>query len=460
MAELNKPISYENKIILAPMVRVCTLPMRLLALHYGADLVYTEELIDFKLLQSTRQINDVLGTIDYVDQTDGTIIFRTCSEEKNRVILQLGTCDPDRALKVAQLVQHDVAGIDINMGCPKKFSLDGGMGAALLSNEQKATNILTKLVEGVNIPITCKIRVFDNLQKTIDLVNKLVSTGISAIAVHGRTIHERPQHNNRNEMIKSISQSVSIPVIANGGSREIEKYSDIAQFKKETHCNSVMIARAAEWNCSIFRKEGLLPKDDVIKSYLKYAVDYDNSASNTKYCIQNIIRELQESPLGKIFLRAETLEEICKVWDMDEYYRVQSKKFQAKGLQNRIHFTPASISGAKTHNSSCKRKYEDDDVTLMRCVFLRGRYLSDTDLPKTRLLKWLRENGKSDIVPRYYTWYENKLFRSVVVVDDKKYSSTYWEKNKKRAEQGAALVCLCKLGVINEGHLKENGSLR
>ena len=48
---------YLNKIILAPMVRIGTLPMRLLALSYGADLVYTEELIDWKLLRSERVVN-------------------------------------------------------------------------------------------------------------------------------------------------------------------------------------------------------------------------------------------------------------------------------------------------------------------------------------------------------------------------------------------------------------------
>lgn len=99
-------------------------------------------------------------------------------------------------------------------------------------------------------------------------------------------------------------------MIASGGSKDIEKYSDIAKFKKETGCNSVMLARCAEWNCSIFSKNGLLPIDDVIKSYLKYAVDYDNSPSNTKYCVQNIIRELQETPLGKKFLSSQTLEQI------------------------------------------------------------------------------------------------------------------------------------------------------
>lgn len=48
---------FDDKIILAPMVRVGTLPMRLLALEYGADLVYTEELIDWKLLDSKRVEN-------------------------------------------------------------------------------------------------------------------------------------------------------------------------------------------------------------------------------------------------------------------------------------------------------------------------------------------------------------------------------------------------------------------
>lgn len=46
-----------RELILAPMVRVGTLPMRLLALDYGADRVYTEELIDWKILRSVRKYN-------------------------------------------------------------------------------------------------------------------------------------------------------------------------------------------------------------------------------------------------------------------------------------------------------------------------------------------------------------------------------------------------------------------
>ena len=50
-------MDYGSKVILAPMVRVSTLPVRLLALEYGADIVFTEELVDWKLLSSVRQFN-------------------------------------------------------------------------------------------------------------------------------------------------------------------------------------------------------------------------------------------------------------------------------------------------------------------------------------------------------------------------------------------------------------------
>lgn len=142
------------------------------------------------------------------------------------------------------------------MGCPKEFSIKGGMGVALLYNEEKAVDILETLVKNISIPITCKIRILPDLDDTIALVKRLEATGISAIAIHGRTKFERPQHMVKTDIIKQIAKHISIPVIANGGSKEIEKYSDILKFREACGASSVMIARAAEWNCSIFRKNG------------------------------------------------------------------------------------------------------------------------------------------------------------------------------------------------------------
>lgn len=101
--------------------------------------------------------------------------------------------------------------------------------------------------------------------------------------------------------------------VLSGGSKEISRYEDIELFRKETQASSVMIARAAEWDCSVFRKEGKLPLDTVISAYLRYAVDYDNADGNTKYCVQNMLRDQQETPLGRMFHEAQTNEQIWYV---------------------------------------------------------------------------------------------------------------------------------------------------
>ncbi len=54
----------------------------------------------------------------------------------------------------------------------------------------------------------------------------------------------------------------------------------------------------------------MLPLDDVIKELLKLSIEFDNTPSNTKYCVQMMLRELQETPRGKKFLECQTLEEI------------------------------------------------------------------------------------------------------------------------------------------------------
>ena len=75
---------FDNVVCLAPMVRAGALPLRILCLDYGADLVWSEEIIDRKLSLCRRVENGILGTIDYV-LNEKTIIFRTCSAEKGKV---------------------------------------------------------------------------------------------------------------------------------------------------------------------------------------------------------------------------------------------------------------------------------------------------------------------------------------------------------------------------------------
>lgn len=54
-----------------------------------------------------------------------------------------------------------------------------------------------------------------------------------------------------------------------------------------------MLARVAMHNPSIFRPEGLLSLDEIIKDYLGYAIAYDACPQNAKYVIQQMMGSLQ-----------------------------------------------------------------------------------------------------------------------------------------------------------------------
>lgn len=65
-----------NKLLLAPMVRIGTAPFRLLVNKYGADLIFTEEIIAKKLITCEKIYNKTLGTNDYVSTRDGFVVLR------------------------------------------------------------------------------------------------------------------------------------------------------------------------------------------------------------------------------------------------------------------------------------------------------------------------------------------------------------------------------------------------
>ncbi|KAG0720624.1 tRNA-dihydrouridine(20) synthase [NAD(P)+]-like [Chionoecetes opilio] len=414
---------YAGKVVVAPMVRVCTLPFRLLTIDYGTDLVYTEETIDYKMLRSIKRYNDVLGTVDFIDKSDGTVFFRTCEKERHKVIFQMGTNDAQRALKVGKMVEPHVAGLDINMGCPKQFSLKGGMGSALLTQPEKIKSILSGLVQGLSIPVTCKIRILDSLPETLELCQMIEQCGVAAIGVHGRTRKERPRHRNHNDVIREIAKVLTIPVIANGGSRDISRYEDIARFQQDTGAASVMIARAAMWNCSVLRPEGCLPIDTVIERYLRYCIEYDNPFTYSKYAVQNMLRELQVTPRGKAFLETQTLQEISILWGLEDYFKIQlAKQNEGRKLLNfEMKQGKTAMPPSADHVKIVEREDDGQKFVEMPVQFVRGNF-NNADLPKMILNTYVFRNQLKG--PSYTHVVVDKFFCASVVVDGVSYNST------------------------------------
>lgn len=70
---------------------------------------------------------------------------------------------------------------------------------------------------------------------------------------------------------RCISHSLLILDLGSGGSLDLVKtHSDIAKFREATGACSVMLARAAMWNPSIFCSQGPVSIDEVMEEYIKY----------------------------------------------------------------------------------------------------------------------------------------------------------------------------------------------
>lgn len=319
-------VDYRGKIVLAPMVRSGELPSRLLALKYGADLVWGPETIDRSLIGANRRINPRNGTIEFtrmpsnggrVDKASKeSVIYRIDPvREKGRLIFQMGTANPDLAVQAAKVVAGDVSGIDVNSGCPKPFSTSGGMGAALLRTPDKLVSILEALVKEVGEPfqigISVKIRILETPELTESLVSRLVRTGITGLTVHCRTTPMRPRERairHQLRMIADVCHNAGVACVMNG---DVTSRDESLALMKEFGVDGAMIATAAEANSSCFRSEadgGLAPWRDVVHEYMRFCLESENRLGNTKYLLNMLIpgknKEFKHAKVSKTYTDA------------------------------------------------------------------------------------------------------------------------------------------------------------
>jgi len=305
---------YRGKVVLAPMVRSGELPSRLLALKYGADLVWGPETIDRAIIGTTRRMNPHTQTLEWSrlptsklknptldPENRESVLYRIHPElEKGKLIYQMGTANPELAVQAAKMVAADVAGIDVNSGCPKPFSTSGGMGAALLKTPDLLCNILMSLVEEVGKPyeigISVKIRILDTPEETEALVRRLVKTGITGLTVHCRTTPMRPRERAirlQLKMIGDICREAGVASVMNG---DVTSRTEALQLMEKFNVDGAMIATEAEKNPSCFRPDAEGGPHEwrsqwktVVTEYMRLALQVENRWGNTKYLLGQMI---------------------------------------------------------------------------------------------------------------------------------------------------------------------------
>ena len=232
------PYQLKNNLIVAPMAGVTDRPFRMLCKRLGAGMAVSEMVSSNSLLYGSEK----------------TLRRANHEGEVDPISVQIVGADPNMLAQAAQYnVDHGAQIIDINMGCPAKKICNVMAGSALLQNELLVAQLLEAVVGAVNVPVTLKIRTgWDKANRNAIRIAKIAeSSGIQALAIHGRTRACAYTGDAEYDTIAAVKANVNIPVIANGDITTPEKVKYVLE---QTGADAVMIGRAAQGRPWLFRE--------------------------------------------------------------------------------------------------------------------------------------------------------------------------------------------------------------
>jgi nifR3 family TIM-barrel protein len=180
--------------------------------------------------------------------------YLTYYDDEHPISAQLFGSNPETLADSARIVQD--AGfdlVDLNLGCPAKRVVACNGGSGLLRDLPQIERIFKAIRAAVTIPFTVKFRMGwnDKYIVCVELAKLAEGCGLNACALHARTREDGYTGQARWEYIAAVKDAVEIPVIGNGDIRTPE---DAAAMVDATHCDAVMIGRAAPANPWIFRQ--------------------------------------------------------------------------------------------------------------------------------------------------------------------------------------------------------------
>lgn len=236
--------AYKGMAALAPMAGVGDSAFRQVCAKHGA--AYTvSEMVSAKALHYGDTSTDELMYISDAERPCG---------------IQLFGSEPDiMAEAVSKVCVHNPDFIDINMGCPVPKITGNGDGSALLKNPVLAGKIMEAVVKASPVPVSVKIRTGWNDEHIVapEYVRIARESGISAIAIHGRT---KAGGYSADVDYDTIAECVSVGgifIVGNGG---IYTKEDADTMFRKTGCDSVLVARGALGNPALFSEiKGLPP---------------------------------------------------------------------------------------------------------------------------------------------------------------------------------------------------------
>jgi len=287
---------FSGKTVLAPLSGCTDLSFRLIARKLGAKLAFFEMANAKSLLCGSPSSLKLLKTLP----------------EDQPIAAQILGSDPGLMRDAALFLQdhYPIEFIDINAACPVKKVVQRRAGAALLNQPSILESIVAELSSHLNIPVTIKLRTGteENPNASIILARKCEDAGASALFIHGRSLEEGYAGHVNIPAIRTICDTVKIPVIASG---DIFSPHAAKKMIAETGCNGILVARGSLGNPWIIRdietflSSGILTnppsfeeKKTILKEHLSHIETYKDlsPASKTGFMRKMIIWYLKNFP--------------------------------------------------------------------------------------------------------------------------------------------------------------------
>lgn len=159
---------------------------------------------------------------------------------------------------VKTIIKLGFDGVDINMGCPIRDVIKKGFCAGLINNPALAREIIASTKEAAKgfIPVSVKTRIGYDRIITKEWIGFLLSQGLNAIIIHGRTAKELskvPTH--WEEIAKAVNlrnqMKIKTVIIGNG---DVKNQKEAFEKWKTYRVDGVMIGRGILENPWVFNK--------------------------------------------------------------------------------------------------------------------------------------------------------------------------------------------------------------
>lgn len=172
------------------------------------------------------------------------------------IVAQIWGNDPSSYSNAARWIrEHDFAGIDINMGCPKRKIAGKGYCSALIDNRPLAGELIAAAREGAgSLPVSVKTRIGTSHPVTGEWVRFLLEQKLDALTIHGRTAYEMSDAPARwSEIARAVGirdeMGVDTFIIGNGDVRSLDA---LHRLSDESGVDGVMVGRAIFDNLEFF----------------------------------------------------------------------------------------------------------------------------------------------------------------------------------------------------------------